>query len=127
MNKTIYSAVIVWLSFLMLDANAMERQHGQLEGARVILILGERYYREGDYANALTCYSHVANEGSKDFAAMAKNNLGIMYQHGHGVPKDYQKAAEFYREGAYQANDLRLAVAVRKNLAKLEALMNKNG
>ena len=35
---------------------------------------------------------------------MAQNNLGCMYHNGQGVPKDYQKAAQWFRLATTQGN-----------------------
>lgn len=35
---------------------------------------------------------------------MAQNNLGVMYQYGLGVEKDYAKAIEWYTKSAYQGD-----------------------
>ena len=33
------------------------------------------------------------------------NNLGLMYMHGDGVPRDYDAARRFYEQGAALGND----------------------
>ena len=43
-----------------------------------------------DYQEAVKWYRKVATQGF----AMAQNNLGIMYNNGHGVKQDHIKAVE---------------------------------
>jgi len=55
----------------------------------------------GDYAKALSFFRAAADEGSP----LAQINLGLMYQHGHGVPQDDIQAAEYYRKAADQGSE----------------------
>ncbi len=62
--------------------------------------LGYRAYGEGKYALAVTMYRLAAEDGY----ARARNNLGICYEKGHGVPKEEDTAVVWYRlaaEGGY--------------------------
>ncbi len=62
--------------------------------------LGYRAYGEGKYALAVAMYRLSAEDGY----ARARNNLGICYEKGHGVPKDESTAVIWYRlaaEGGY--------------------------
>jgi hypothetical protein len=36
--------------------------------------------------------------------AIAQNNLGDLYENGHGVPQDYEQAAAWYRKAADKGN-----------------------
>ena len=49
---------------------------------------GEAAYRRGDYATALRLWRPLADRGDAD----AQFNLGIAYNNGDGVPKDYARA-----------------------------------
>jgi hypothetical protein len=44
--------------------------------------------KRGDYATALRLWRPLADQGD----ASAQNNLGFMYENGHGVPQDYAEA-----------------------------------
>ena len=45
-------------------------------------------YERQDYATALRLLLPLADQGD----ASAQNNLGLMYDYGHGVPQDYVQA-----------------------------------
>ena len=49
--------------------------------------LAANYYERGDYANAVRLFRKVAEQGY----AGAQFNLGICYNEGHGVTKDYSQ------------------------------------
>jgi TPR repeat protein len=51
-----------------------------------------------DLAKAAAIYRKAAEQGD----AAAQYNLGIMYDHGRGVPQDYAQAALWYRKAAEQ-------------------------
>jgi len=57
-------------------------------------------YQRGDYATALQLWQPRALLG----VAFAQNNLGMLYEHGQGVPQDYGEAAKWYRLAAEQGN-----------------------
>lgn len=57
-------------------------------------------YKDGDYATALKEWEPLANEGN----ASAQTNMGVLYQHGHGVAEDRQEAMRWYRLAAEQGN-----------------------
>ena len=62
--------------------------------------LGYRAYGEGKYTLAVMMYRLAAEDGY----ARARNNLGICYEKGHGVPKEEDTAVIWYRlaaEGGY--------------------------
>ena len=54
------------------------------------------------FEQALPLFTKLSNEGDRD----AQNNLGAMFQHGHGVPVDLQKAAYWYLESAQKGNNV---------------------
>jgi uncharacterized protein len=55
-------------------------------------------YQRGDYATALRLSRPLADQG----LAEAQTYLGLMYEKGLGVPKDYQQAAAWFRKAADQ-------------------------
>lgn len=63
-----------------------------------------------DYAAAHSWWLKAANKGN----AAAQNNIGALYENGHGVTQDFNEAAKWYKKAAEQG----LAVA-QNNLATL--------
>ncbi len=57
-------------------------------------------YKRGDYATALREWRPLAAQGN----AAAQNNLGFMYDNGHGVTQDYVQAVKLYRKAAAQGH-----------------------
>jgi len=53
-------------------------------------------YAKGDYVAALRGFHQQARLGDE----VAKYNLGIMYEQGHGTPQDYAEAVKWYQEAA---------------------------
>ena len=62
--------------------------------------LGSYYLKRKDYSLAMEWFQKAAKFGN----ARAQNNLGLMYEHGMGVPQDYERAVEWYLKAAEQAN-----------------------
>ena len=58
-------------------------------------------YRSTDYATAFRVYRSLAEQG----LAVAQFNLGLMYDHGHGVMQNYSEAMKWYRLAADQGRD----------------------
>ena len=58
-------------------------------------------YNRGDFALAARLLRSLAEQGN----AVAQNNLGLMYDQGTGVPKDYQEAVKWYRLAAEQGDE----------------------
>ncbi|OLE75483.1 MAG: hypothetical protein AUG74_03225 [Bacteroidetes bacterium 13_1_20CM_4_60_6] len=58
----------------------------------------ELYQKGADQGKAADLYQKAADQGYAD----AQNNLGWLYEHGVGVPKDLGKAAELYQKAADQ-------------------------
>ena len=50
-------------------------------------------FEAGDYATALQEWRPLAEQGDAD----AQYFLGVMYEKGNGVPKDYAEAVKWYR------------------------------
>jgi uncharacterized protein len=65
-----------------------------------------------DYAEAVRLYSLAAAQGDAD----AQNNLGLMFEYGHGVAQDRAEAIRWYRLAAAQGN-----AAAKANLKALGA------
>ena len=59
---------------------------------------GVTAYQSGDYATALSELQPLAEQGD----AVAQYALGVMYNHGEGVPQDYKTAVKWYRLAAEQ-------------------------
>src|SRR5437868_3778824 len=59
---------------------------------------GLQAYNAGDYAGALKEWRPLAEQGD----ASAQNNLGVMYENGQGLQKDYRQAHIWYRQAAEQ-------------------------
>ena len=57
-------------------------------------------WNSGDYATALRELKPLAEQGD----AYAQNNLGSMYEFGHGVPQDNKTAVKWYRLAAEQGH-----------------------
>ncbi len=57
-------------------------------------------YERGDYETALQEFKPLAEKGH----AGAQFNLGVMYDEGHGVPKDYVEAFKSYKKAAEQGH-----------------------
>src|ERR1051326_5967343 len=59
---------------------------------------GLQAYTVGDYATALKEWRALAEQGD----ASAQNNLGVMYENGQGLPKNYEQAHVWYQQAAEQ-------------------------
>ena len=55
---------------------------------------------ELDYAAAALWFRKAADQGHPN----ARNNLGIMYDNGWGVPRDEDEAVTWFRRAARQGN-----------------------
>jgi hypothetical protein len=65
--------------------------------------------RNGDYAAALRLLRPLADQGN----AGAQDRLGLMYEEGAGVPKDYDQAYNWYSKAAEQGDgDAQEALAI---------------
>ena len=54
----------------------------------------------GDFATALREWTPLAKQGNAD----AQYNLGVMYENGQGIPKNYKTAVKWYRLAAEQGD-----------------------
>ena len=52
----------------------------------------------GDHANALWLYRVLADQGD----ARAQDRLGVIYENGLGVPRNYPEAERWYRRAAWR-------------------------
>jgi TPR repeat protein len=77
-------------------------------------------YESGNFATALREWTPLAEQGN----ARAQYNLGLMYENGYGVPKNYKTAMKWYRLAVDQGNTpvLRLA-GVHLNQLLLKVLV----
>ena len=64
------------------------------------LAAGLQALKNADYATALKEFLPLAKQGN----AVAQFNLALMYDEGHGVPRDYTEAARWYRKAAEQGD-----------------------
>ena len=58
------------------------------------------YYRAKDYENALKYFTKLANKKHSE----AQLYLGIMYENGYGVPKNLEKAKDWWRKASRLKN-----------------------
>jgi len=61
---------------------------------------GQKAYLRGDFSAAMQLLRPLAEQGSAD----AQAYLGLMYDNGQGVSRDYAEAARWYRKGAEGGN-----------------------
>jgi uncharacterized protein len=66
---------------------------GPLEDARTA-------EQRGDYATEMALLRPLADQGN----AVAEIDLGLMYEHGQGVPQDFAQAVIWYQKAADQGN-----------------------
>lgn len=57
-----------------------------------------QYYNQGNYVKAFPLYKDVAEKGYPE----AQFNVGLMYQYGRGVKKDFKQAVYWYQKAAKQ-------------------------
>ena len=61
---------------------------------------GSAAYRRSDHTTALREWRPLAEQGY----AEAQSNLGVLYERGEGVPRDYAEAVRWYRLAAKQGH-----------------------
>ncbi len=61
---------------------------------------GETAFKRGDYATALRRWGPLAEQGD----TMAQSNLGVMYEFGLGVPRDFVQAYLWFSLAAAQGD-----------------------
>lgn len=91
MKLSITFLVCVLFAFTSL-VNATDEEYN-----RAVQLIQERKFEQ-----ALPLFTKLSNEGDKD----AQNNLGAMFQYGHGVPVDIRKAAYWYLKSAQNGNSI---------------------
>ncbi|GAE01396.1 hypothetical protein CBO05C_1086 [Clostridium botulinum B str. Osaka05] len=62
--------------------------------------IGEMYYREQNYKEAMYWYKKASDKGN----ATSMSNIGFMYYNGKGVEQDYKKAIEWYSKASQAGN-----------------------
>jgi len=83
MNKRIYALIFTILTLSVMSSYA---DNGK----------GELAYANGDYALAFSEFKKAADAGDMN----AQYNLGVMYEHGHGVEQSDLTAGEWYQLAA---------------------------
>jgi len=86
MMKNVIFGILTALVFTISPIHAADLQKG-LDAAQ-----------SGDYATALKEWKPLAEQGD----ANAQYNLGVMYDNGQGVTRNYKKAVKWYRRAAKQ-------------------------
>ena len=71
-----------------------------LSEADRLYALGEKSFYKRDYSKAVRLYQESAEHGSAD----AQYSIGVMYQHGLGVSRDYAEAEKWFRKAEAQGN-----------------------
>lgn len=66
--------------------------------AHATLEQGLNAYRKGDYVAALQAWQPLATKGNPD----AQNNLGVLYEKGQGVERNFVESVNWYRRAADQ-------------------------
>jgi uncharacterized protein len=82
-------AIAIVLSFICLTAPAQADFKAGVEA-----------HHRSDYATALREWQPLAEQGN----AFAQYNLGLLYDNGQGVPKDYDQARQWYEKAAVQGH-----------------------
>lgn len=62
--------------------------------------IGEMYYKEQNYKEAMHWYKKASDKGN----STSMNNIGFMYYKGKGVEQDYKKAMEWYSKASQAGN-----------------------
>ncbi|AVQ44775.1 tetratricopeptide repeat protein [Clostridium botulinum] len=62
--------------------------------------IGEMYYKEQNYKEAMYWYKKASDKGN----ATSMSNIGFMYYNGKGVEQDYKKAIEWYSKASQAGN-----------------------
>lgn len=79
------------ITFLMTIAFILMSSSSYADNAK-----GEEAYENGNYQLAFEEFTKAAEQGDAD----AQYNLGVMYEHGHGVDQSDLKAGEWYQRAA---------------------------
>ncbi|APH16262.1 tetratricopeptide repeat family protein [Clostridium sporogenes] len=62
--------------------------------------IGEMYYKEQNYKEAMYWYKKASDKGN----STSMSNIGFMYYKGKGVEQDYKKAMEWYSKASQAGN-----------------------
>ncbi len=62
---------------------------------------GVAAYGRGDFGTAYSIFKPLAEKGD----ANSQHNLGVMYENGQGVPRDYAEAMKWYGKAAAQGKE----------------------
>ena len=81
-------------------ARAQAPSPSGLSEADRLYALGEKSFYKRDYSKAVRFYQESAEHGSAD----AQYSIGVMYQHGLGVSRDYSEAEKWFRKAEAQGN-----------------------
>ncbi|MBD5643708.1 SEL1-like repeat protein [Clostridium botulinum] len=63
-------------------------------------IIGEMYYKEQNYKEAMYWYKKASEKGN----STSMNKIGVMYYEGKGVEQDYKKAMYWYKKSSQEGN-----------------------
>jgi len=85
--------LVIWVILLIFSIPAV---------AGVGFDAGLYAYEQGDFTTALQEWTPLAEQGDRKSQAW----LGVMYNHGKGVPKDNKEALKWYRKAASQEDGL---------------------
>jgi TPR repeat protein len=91
MKFSITFLICVLLSFTLL-ANAIDDEYN----------FAVQLVQERKFEQAHSLFKKLSSEGDRD----AQNNLGAMFQHGHGVSVDLRKASYWYLKSAQKGNSV---------------------
>jgi Sel1 repeat len=90
---------------------------------RLIHQLGRSYYKANNFDAAIAQFRKAAGQGY----APAQNSLGVMYEKGQGVPKDWEQAFACYQKAAdqgYSAAQNNLRALNIKSMAQGGIILN---
>jgi len=93
------AALAAYQRALALDPASSEASKGVRDSAQKLVSAAFKRVKT-DPAKSAEWYRLAAEAGNAD----GQNNLGIMYENGQSVPKDYNKAVSWYRKAAEQGD-----------------------
>ncbi|MCC8115295.1 MAG: toll/interleukin-1 receptor domain-containing protein [Bacteroidales bacterium] len=80
------------------SGNQISQNYNNNDPVEVLIVMGDRYIKEGNYEKGVTCYKEAADRGD----AKAQYFLGKYYQNGVVLPKDLTKAIRYLTLSANQ-------------------------
>ena len=98
-QDTALAALLAHVTGLSKDIVAEAKQLG-LDPYEDAHVAAYEAYKAGDFKTAIIIYRTLADQGE----ASAQFCLGIAYEHGQGVPQNYEEAAKWYRMAADQGS-----------------------